>query len=151
MVLPVTFDKLTASFTGAQLLVKWNTLSEKANDHFDIEISTNGEIFKKIGTTKTNAPNGDSSTELSYRFTLSTEEMALSAGFLFSLVFTGFFRRRKQYMTIAVMAGALLMISCNKWQLSQKADADTKYFIRLAQIDTDGKKAYSKTVQVIYQ
>jgi hypothetical protein len=151
VVLPATFDKLTASFVGEQLVVNWNTLSEKANDHFGVEISADGEIFKEIGVVKTKAAKGDSPVELSYSFTMEGKEISLVTGSLLALFLAGFLKRSTQYRMIVVVTSTLLMTSCSKWDSTKKTDTAAKYFIRIAQVDVDGKKSYSKTVQVTYQ
>ncbi|MGI4865927.1 MAG: hypothetical protein ACRYFZ_18530 [Janthinobacterium lividum] len=48
--LPVALTRFTAEPQGADALLRWATASEKNNDHFEIEASTDGRAFARIGT-----------------------------------------------------------------------------------------------------
>lgn len=146
--LPVSFGHVQAQFKAGQLSVMWSTLSEKNNDYFDIELSSDGEIFRKIGSVKTAAPNGDSATTLTYNFALTGDAITVSAlCFLLLSASAGLFQRRKGY-AIAVSAVLIGFISCNKADNGLKAEKEPAYFVRVAQVDIDAKKTYSKVVRV---
>ncbi|MBJ6110798.1 hypothetical protein JAO73_17370 [Hymenobacter sp. BT523] len=51
--LPVELSAFTAEHAGDyDGLLRWTTASEKNNDHFDVEASTDGLVFRRIGTVK---------------------------------------------------------------------------------------------------
>ena len=47
--LPVELVSFTAQPQGGDALLRWATASEKHNDHFDVEASTDGRTFDRIG------------------------------------------------------------------------------------------------------
>lgn len=63
-VLPVTFKDFTATQLNRSVLLNWETESEKNNDYFEIERSTNGTHWQKLFTTKAV---GESSSPVSYQ------------------------------------------------------------------------------------
>ncbi|OAQ38277.1 hypothetical protein A5893_15935 [Pedobacter psychrophilus] len=63
--LPVSLTSFTAQKQASGVQLKWNTLSEKNNSHFDIQRSTDGVQFLNIG--KVNG-SGNSSASLAYYF-----------------------------------------------------------------------------------
>ena len=52
-----------------QLVLQWNSYTEDENAGFIVEKSLNNQQFKPIGNVKSQAPNGNSNTILSYQFT----------------------------------------------------------------------------------
>jgi hypothetical protein len=48
--LPVELTRFTAEPQGDDALLRWATASEKNNDHFDVEASADGKIFRRIAT-----------------------------------------------------------------------------------------------------
>jgi GH18 family chitinase len=64
--LPVTLLQFNAVKNGNTVLIDWATVSETSNDRFEIERSSDGVNFTKIGTV---AGSGNSSTILNYHFT----------------------------------------------------------------------------------
>ncbi|MCJ8164896.1 T9SS type A sorting domain-containing protein [Pontibacter sp. E15-1] len=65
VVLPVELARFTAYNRGAAVVLEWLTASEKNNDHFLIERSTNGQTFDGIAKV---AGKGTTSQETSYSF-----------------------------------------------------------------------------------
>ncbi|HKO82610.1 MAG TPA: T9SS type A sorting domain-containing protein, partial [Chitinophagaceae bacterium] len=65
-VLPVDLINFKATASGNQVLLSWQTATETNNDHFDIERSTNGSGWQKIGIIN---GYGNSSQLLAYSFT----------------------------------------------------------------------------------
>jgi Secretion system C-terminal sorting domain len=59
MILPTTGMQLTATRTGNDILLNWKTLTEIQSDYFEIERSTDGRNFTKVGTTVKAAGNSD--------------------------------------------------------------------------------------------
>ncbi|MBZ4188077.1 hypothetical protein [Niabella beijingensis] len=149
--LPVTFGPITAKFTDGVLVVDWSTLMENNNDHFEIELSKDAVHFTAIGSVASKAVNGISGNELQYHFTKpvnSLQELAglfvLAAGLLLGC----FNSRTKVLLTILLITGAgILPVSCNKKE-TQAIDHNSRVYVRIVQIDKDGKSAVSKTVTV---
>ncbi|MGI4832303.1 MAG: T9SS type A sorting domain-containing protein [Janthinobacterium lividum] len=48
--LPVTLVSFTAQAQGPDALLRWTTASELHNDHFEVEASPDGQVFRRIGT-----------------------------------------------------------------------------------------------------
>ncbi|HUR11128.1 MAG TPA: T9SS type A sorting domain-containing protein, partial [Flavitalea sp.] len=51
-VLPVRYLYFRGKQSGTDVTLEWSTVSEFNNDHFEIESSTDGKLFEKIGTVK---------------------------------------------------------------------------------------------------
>jgi hypothetical protein len=152
--LPVTFGKIEATKKNNILSVNWVTESETNNAYFDIEASKDGTNFKKIGTATTKALNGNSSTELQYSFSINYSQAVGLLGIAMLILsipgFSYFQRRKKLSITIILLfAIAFVYSSCSKSTNSEGLDYKGKVFIRIAQTDKEGTKAYSKIVQVI--
>ncbi|OKL39852.1 hypothetical protein A3841_15860 [Pontibacter flavimaris] len=64
--LPVTLAKFMASRQGADVLLAWETASEKDNSGFGAEVSEDGKTFRQLGFVQSKSPN--SQTKLSYTF-----------------------------------------------------------------------------------
>lgn len=148
-VLPVTFGSVSASVKYKQLNVSWTTEKETANDHFEIEASTDGQQFTKIATVASKATNGNSDAALNYEWT-SNSSLPITAFSLIGLAFLPFSnlgRRKAWIMALAILSvTAFTIAGCSK---SGDAISDhSSYFIRIAQVDKDGTKTYSKVVRV---
>jgi len=148
-VLPVTFGSVNAAIRNNSLSVNWTTEKETANDHFEIEASVNGEQFTKLGTVASKAAQGDSDVVLSYEFT-STTTLPIAAISLAGLAFLPFggMRRKKIWLAgLAILSIAAIAITgCSKQ--GDVVATHQNYYIRIAQVDKDGTKTYSKVVQV---
>ncbi|HTG56895.1 MAG TPA: BspA family leucine-rich repeat surface protein [Niabella sp.] len=148
--LPVNFGPVEAFFRNGQLFVNWSTLTETNNHHFDIEISADGKTFKKTGSLLSKATGGNASTPLNYSFSLSQPEAIALAGLsLLLLAGSLLYGLNKKWRCIPVAAIMALtaLIACSKNEAPVGNQA-AKAFIRISQVDIDGKKSYSKTVQV---
>ena len=150
----VTFGAIEAKIEGKDLVVSWTTFVETDNDHFDIEVSKDGLSFTKIGSVNTKAPNGNSTQELKYDFTKSSTNASgllgisiLSFGLLLLC-----FRKRKSLVYIALFAFGIGLFgsSCGKNE-SALPSANTKVFVRIAQVDKDGTVDYSRIIQAIQE
>lgn len=147
--LPVQFGAISATISNKQLLVKWLTETETHNDHFDIEVSPDGAQFKKIASVASKAPEGHSATPLQYEYQEAQAEMVLT--FVFGLLCcTGSFSKRKKWhclpatlllLTIGALSG------CSKKELNITTTNPNQY-LRIAQVDKDGIKAYSKVIKI---
>ncbi|MGE9311484.1 hypothetical protein ACLOAU_07555 [Niabella sp. CJ426] len=145
----VTFGTIDAHIKGSNLHVNWTTEKEVNNDHFEIEGSTDGEQFVTIGTLKSKAENGNSDITLNYEWTGSAG-MSLSVlpYLAFVLILLLFVCRKKTMVlaTVAISFVAFIQVSCKK-DKDSIANSEN-YYIRIAQIDKDGTKTYSKVVRV---
>lgn len=150
--LPVTFGAVTATYKKSHLTVSWNTLTEKNNAGFEIEVSADGIEFQKTGqAVLTKARDGNSDLEIKYNFSqqFDTKTMA-AAGLVFILLLPAFSKRGKPGKYIACFALALLAFfySCNKKD-TLNISADTDLFVRVKQIDKNGGTQYSPVVKAI--
>jgi|GEM_PF-6126495 len=149
--LPVMFGSVTAHFSNGQLVVNWSTITEQNNDHFEIELSTDGVHFTKAGTVQSKATNGNSDRELQYRFNKSLGDItALAVGALLitGLMLFGAGRRNRLLLSAFIFMGtALFTVSCNK-NNEITSDQDNTVFVRIVQVNKDGGRSTSKTVRV---
>lgn len=67
--LPVELTNYSAAMSGKFNSIKWSTASEQNNSGFDIQRSTDGVNFEKIGFVKSLSTSGNSSSRLDYSFT----------------------------------------------------------------------------------
>jgi hypothetical protein len=67
--LPVTLLNFSGEVNGKQNLLHWTTATEQNNTGFEIQRSTNGINFSKIGFVDTKAINGNSNSKITYDFT----------------------------------------------------------------------------------
>lgn len=149
--LPVVFGTLEASITGSQLFVNWSTEKETNNSHFEIEASTDGTNFTKIGEVVSKAKDGNSSTPLQYQFSIDvSSQIALGMGLLaFGTLGMALNRRRRLLAMLVILTGAAVTIAgCSKNE-TDSIDKGSKVFVKVVQVDIDGKKAPSKVVQAV--
>lgn len=149
--LPVHFGPIEATVQNQRLLVKWSTLTETNNQYFDIEISADGKHFKKLATLASLAPGGNSDLPLHYEYTTETlQVMFLPVLLYFSLLCFLIQTKNRKVCFIILITGAAILWGCSKSN-SRPESASTTIFLRIAQIDRDGKKEYSKTITVVNQ
>ncbi|MCH5715927.1 hypothetical protein [Niabella hibiscisoli] len=145
----VTFGTIDAYVKGNNLHVNWTTEKEVNNDHFEIEASTDGENFTTVGNVKSQAENGNSDITLNYEWTASSNlHLGVFPYIAVVLILLLLVRRRKTIWLASAVIGLIAVT-----QLSCKKDKDAvsgteNYYIRIAQIDKDGTKTYSKVVRV---
>jgi surface protein len=152
--LPVTFGDLSAIFKNNQLYINWATLSETGNSHFEIEASKDGKTFTKIATVSSKAAGGNSENPVSYEWVATTPNTGIMLGlsaFVMGLSLLAFGRKRKVvYMATVLIALSITgLVACRKYSNENELDNHSKLFIRIKQVDKDGKAEYSKTVQVV--
>ncbi|MGN7787084.1 hypothetical protein ACTJIJ_21300 [Niabella sp. 22666] len=153
LVLPVQFASIVATVRGGVLFVNWTTASEKNNKNFEIEASADGVHFTTIGTMDSKAPNGNSDSALSYEFSVDYSGAVAASGFIVALLALGALTMGMQRNKKLAFAGLMLTglfvgaIGCQK-KGNEPVDGKSAY-IRIAQIDKDGSKTYSKTVKVV--
>ena len=149
--LSASFGNVSAKLISDKLIINWTALTETNNDRFDIEASADGENFTKIGSVKSLAENGNATQAIQYNFEKDASSAAMVLGFsLLTIGSIGLFagRKRRVLLTLLVLLGiATLYAGCSKEDKSVSKDG--KLYIRIAQVDKDGGKSYSKTVVVI--
>ena len=152
MSLPVLFGEINATLKNGALQVNWSTLTENNNDHFEIEASTDGTKFTKIGAVLSRARKGNSSSPLQYEFSKKMSSIILSAcmGILaLCAVSMSCSRHKKARLLIFIVAGMSLGIAgCTKSSFPQQ-DKNTGFYIRIKQVDKDGNFKTSKVVTVV--
>ncbi|WP_114792596.1 hypothetical protein U0035_02480 [Niabella yanshanensis] len=148
-VLPVTFGSVNASSKNNRLSISWTTEKENSNDHFEIEASTDGQQFTKIGIIASQAANGNSDIVLSYQWT-SNSALPLAGFSLVGLILMPFsnLSRKKTWVLGLAAVGftAFVLHGCTK--SGDAIDDHQPYYVRIAQVDKDGTKSYSKVVKV---
>lgn len=151
-VLPVAFGNLSAIIKDNQLHINWQTLTERNNSHFEIQVSSNGRDFETIGTAKSKATNGNADTPLEYQYTVNDSQSyafinwSIVAVAILLLVF-----RKKNRLTVGlsvmlVLAGA--GFACNKNQ-DTVPSIEKDLFVRIVQVDSDGQRSISEIVKTI--
>lgn len=153
VVLPVLFGDITATIKNNNLQVDWTTLSERNNDHFEIEASADGNRFVSIGQLKTQAIDGNAEQALNYSFTKETSAASGLLGLtIVALALSGFVAgRNKKTIGIWTTAGVLLLaaVACNKKDGSVNSNDGQDLYVRIKQVDKDGSFKYSTTVKVV--
>ena len=151
--LPIVFGKIDAYFNGEYLTVNWSTVKEINTDYFDIEISSDGYNFAKIGQVKSTASSGNSSTPLDYEFKIKNNDVLPllgGVGFI-ALAFSLISKRKRnllKFAAVLLFSIPLLFIpSCKKANYLSENNL-TKAFIRIIEVDQSGNKSSSKIVQV---
>lgn len=149
VVLPVTFGSVTAATKNDKLTVSWTTEKETANNHFEIEASADGQQFTKIATVASKAINGNSDAALNYEWTSNGSLLIAAFSLLMLALIPLSDLSRKKSWTLALITlsvTAFTIAGCSK---SGDAISDNSpYYIRIAQVDQDGTKTYSKVVRV---
>ncbi|MCF3107535.1 hypothetical protein LL912_01965 [Niabella sp. CC-SYL272] len=148
--LPVSFGAVSALVSEDKLNVNWSTESETRNDHFEIQASVDGKNFRSIGTVASQAVGGNSNTRLDYQFEKARNMVGLALfPFIIGLLgFAGKRRRRYALAGVVMLAVAVSVISCTKRETTDTGEIE-KLFIRIAQVDKDGIRTYSKVVAAV--
>ncbi len=154
--LPVIFGSIAARIQGGSLWVDFTSEKETNNHHYEIEASTDGKTFKKIGELRSQAPNGNSDTPLSYTFKTAVSGImgaAGIAGVVLLALAAGIGStdpRRRRLLPAAIVAISLCVAAaCVKHSRESVAHHSPKIWVRIAQVDKDGTKEYSKIVQAV--
>lgn len=146
--LPVTFGNITAVFNNGELVVNWTSVTETNNDYFEVEASADGSSFIGIGRVNSKAKNGTSAEALDYHFTKDSSGGIIAAGIALLLAGAGLLKAgRARFAILSVSLGiGVFVAGCNKNK--PEVLAEGKLYIRIAQVDKDGAKSYSKVVTV---
>ena len=148
--LPVVFGAINASYGNKILDLNFTTTTETNNDHFIVEASTNGIDFMEIGSIDSKTKDGNSSSSIVYSVRIDLSNTLLYSTLLLSFLFIlpfSFSKRSAKWMWIGFTFFALSFLSCNKTIESGSIDFGNLYF-RIAQVDKDGGKNYSKIIKV---
>ncbi len=151
--LPVAFGSIAARLQGGSLWVDFTSEKETNNHHYEIEASTDGKTFKKIGELGSQAPDGNSDTPLGYTFKTAVSGImgaAGIAGVVLLALAAGAGSRRRRLLPAAIVAISLCVAAaCVKHSREPVAHPSPKIWVRIAQVDKDGTKEYSKIVQAV--
>ncbi|WP_346237616.1 right-handed parallel beta-helix repeat-containing protein [Niabella insulamsoli] len=146
--LPVHFGTLNASVKNNSLHVEWTTESESNNDHFNIEISGDGQQFTNVATLQSKAGEGNSAALERYEWhspiTEWSQIFSLAMAPLFFLL-VGSFLKRKKIMALLFSGLLAIVPACRK--TTADLQESLKVFVRIQQVDKDGEATYSKVVQ----
>ncbi|SDC84389.1 hypothetical protein [Niabella drilacis] len=149
--LPVTFGAVSAKIVNRQLVVNWSTMSEVNNDHFEIEVSNDGTHFTRIGSVKSQAPNGNATEVINYKFEVDAQGAAAALGIgvlAFGALAFGFSRRQKVFLIVVMMAGGTLFFTGCKRDVADLNNTGSIQ-VRVVQVDIDGNRTFSKIVQAV--
>ncbi|MCD2421713.1 hypothetical protein LQ567_03000 [Niabella pedocola] len=147
--LPVIFGDISATIVDGKLDVKWSTLTEINNNYFNIEVSNDGKTFTSIGTMNSSAVNGNSSIKTDYHFQTALPVGAAFAVIAFAILLPTFKKRKWRFLSLLTVLLVVISASCNKNNSVLSDNANNRLFIRIAQVNMDGQKTYSKVVSVV--
>ena len=153
--LPVKFGNIHAFLKNGSLQINWETLSENNNDHFIIEVSRDGSSFVKLATVDSKALNGNSDNLLKYEYSIMENEAAALLGGSALLAFlligvSGLKRRNKLVMLLAAsVLISLLFNSCTKSEQVYDTANDKPLYIKITQVDKDGKAKSSGIIKAL--
>jgi len=154
--LPVTFGNFKAGIFGNQLKVNWQSLTEKNNKQYLIQVSQDGKTFFTIGEQLSKATNGNSDEAIDYEFSGSLQDFngVFATLFLISL-FSLIRNKRKRILNFSLIIGiscCLVFIgnSCNKKAIEMQQE-QSELYLRIAQVDKDGTTQHSKVIRVTKQ
>jgi len=151
------FNTLNAHLYDNQLRINWSVLNEIHCSHYDIEVSGDGKVFKKVGSVSSKSQASASSGMLDYDFAIPTGSLALGIALfaLASLMLHNGGKGARPHKTTKMIwiAGfiflmlAILVPSCRKNDV-RIGEKNKQVFVRIAQVDKDGSVNYSKVVMV---
>ncbi|MCH5599634.1 BspA family leucine-rich repeat surface protein [Niabella ginsengisoli] len=150
--LPVDFGSISGSFNNGHLQIDWSTLTETNSSHFEIEASTDGVTFTKIGEAKSQAPDGNSDVALSYSFTTSSTSLFFVFSLLSLALGLGYkIDNRKRFSKLLAISGVFVLgfLACNKADMPLDLEKDAKIYVRVKQVDKDGLSKYSKIIKLV--
>ncbi|MGJ7033363.1 choice-of-anchor Q domain-containing protein [Niabella hirudinis] len=146
-VLPVTFGAFSAVVKDGQLLVSWTTETETNNDHFLVQLSTDGWSWKTVQMVQSKAAYGNSDRALEYDSTVPLTALSLGAGLLLLSVMAG---RRQYNLAMALGVLCVLSYSCSKRDVFKNMD-NGKLFVRIVQVDKNGTERISKVIRAVQE
>lgn len=149
--LPVIWGSIAASIEQNHLTVKWQTLSELNNEHFEIQASADGKSFISLGVLSSKAPGGTSETPLNYSFSKTLNDMAWGSTLIALLAgITMLYSRRRLPAALFICIGCVsVLYSCTQKDPQAIYNDNKNYFIRIAQVDADGTMSYSPVIKTV--
>lgn len=148
--LPVVFGDIAALLDGENLYASWTTLQEINNDYFEVQLSDDGKHFSTIATLKSKDGNSDRPQHYEVMVPLKQwKGLMVLPALLLSLCWGSRRSALAKMLTVILMGGLLGATACSKDSSAIDSVMDGKLFLRIKQVDVDGKYEYSKTIQVI--
>lgn len=148
--LPVVFGDIAALLDGENLYASWTTLQEINNDYFEVQLSDDGKHFSTIATLKSKDGNSDRPQHYEVMAPLKQwKGLMVLPALLLSLCWGSRRSALAKMLTVILMGGLLGATACSKDSSAIDSVMDGKLFLRIKQVDVDGKYEYSKTIQVI--
>jgi|GEM_PF-4112541 len=159
--LPVKFGKIDGQLRSNHLELNWVSETETGNDYYEVQVSRNGTHFRAIGDkVNSKALNGTSGSALNYNFTHEIKEQPDIAGFYFwgpgllLMILALSFCLQPQKRHCNLLLGMVVFLTTIGISCQKKADSEVeqnsgnRYYIRIAQVDKEGKKAFSKIISL---
>jgi len=152
--LPVGMGTVAASSKSNTLHVKWTTISEQNNDHFEVQASVDGKTFVTLGKVNSKAINGNSNQVLSYDFSADLNQqktlMGMALFSVFGIPLLIIRRKRIKASVLIMFVGlSLLFVSCRKNHDELNATPQKDLFIRVMSLDKDGGEHLSSVVLAV--
>ena len=145
--LPVSFGVVAAAVKDKTLQVNFTCLTEKNNNRFIIEASPDGKRFKEIGTLKSVA--GNAGVPVSYSFSLDISSLGMTGFGLLAILLLPAYKKNRHLPAAAMLVSIILVFSCTKTSIESLPGTTGNIYIRIAQVDNDGTKTYSKIIQAV--
>lgn len=152
---PVIFGNIEAIIHDNALDLTWISEKEINCSRYDIYASSDGIEFNKIGEVESKAPTGNSSVSLTYNFIKTINKTSIA--FLFGiciLIVVSIISTIKSKKFILAHFGLLMIffffISCSRKDVNSEAEPK-RLFIKIVQLDLDGKKHESKIIQAVFE
>lgn len=152
--LPVIFSNVEAFESNGNLNVQWTTESEENNDYFEIEGSRDGIHFEVLGMVKSATTHQPNLRLMKYEFSISSTNLQAIFAASMMMAFLPFMGRKRQFKKTAWLIGMLwflMPLSCSKTSPADRLHSAGKLWIKIAQIDKDGGKTYSKIIDVMHK
>lgn len=151
--LPVNWGTVNAVIRNEKLIVNWSTMMESNNELFEVQLSKDGTNFITVGKVPTKAIDGNSSGELKYEYSQNTQDAFrfLAVPSLLMLLALGFVQRRKGVLFVLslLLISGVALNGCSKEKHSDFGNDNSKIWVRVVQIDKDGKHKASGIVRAI--
>ena len=148
--LPVTLHSVSAKLNAGSLQLDWRTLSEANCDRFVVEASNDGRSWIALATVKSKATDGNSAVPLDYSLAVPMAGTVLAGFGIFGLLLLPTVRKR--WMKVGLMIFAVCLVAaCAKQEMNEEGlekldSANGQLYVRLAQMDKDGRTNYSETI-----
>ena len=125
-------------------------MSEANCDRFVVEASNDGRSWIALATVKSKATDGNSAVPLDYSLAVPMAGTVLAGFGIFGLLLLPTVRKR--WMKVGLMIFAVCLVAaCAKQEMNEEGlekldSANGQLYVRLAQMDKDGRTNYSETI-----